>query len=232
MKDGKMRGESTKYPYNMQKPYDNRDPRLALAIPYNGSNWLGKVLDMSQGGANNPTNSAEYTKTGYYMRKFMGNATGAATYGNYLHLWVIFRYGEILLNYAEALNEYESSPSQAVYDAIIALRTRAGIEAGTNKLYGLEPNMTQAQMRKVIQNERRIEMSFEEQRYWDIRRWRIAEEVFATPLKGMTIVKTLSSTIYTEVDVLSVNFEEKRYLYPIPYSEVIKNSKMVQNPKW
>jgi hypothetical protein len=92
--------------------------------------------------------------------------------------------------------------------------------------------MTQAEMRQVIQNERRIEMTFEEQRYWDIRRWRIAEDIFQTPLKGMNIVKTLTSTTYTEVDVLKGNFEEKNYLYPIPYTEVIKNSNMVQNPKW
>jgi len=232
MKDGKMRGESSKYPYNMQKPYDNRDPRLANTILYNGSNWLGTVLATNQGGANNPTSSTEYTKTSYYMRKFMGNFTGATEYGNNYHLWVILRYTEILLDYAEALNEYESSPSQEVYDQIIALRTRAGIEAGTDKMYGLEPNMPQVEMRQVIQNERRIELAFEEQRYWDIRRWRIAEDIFKTPLKGVNIVKTLASTTYTEVDVLKANFEEKNYLYPIPYSEVIKNSNMVQNPKW
>ena len=232
MRDGKMRGKSASYPYNTQRPYDNRDPRLALAILYNGSNWLGTVLETNQGGANNPTNSAEYTKTGYYMRKFMGNFTGATEYGNSYHLWVIFRYAEILLNYAEALNEYEASPPKEVYDALILLRTRAGIDRGSDRQYGLDPNMTQEEMREVIQNERRIELAFEEHRFWDIRRWRIAEEVFKEPLKGMSIVKTLSSTIYTEVDVLDVRFEEKRYLYPIPYSEVIKNSNMVQNPKW
>ncbi len=232
MKDGKIRGESATYPYNAQNPYVNRDPRLGYTILYNGANWLGKVLDTSQGGAHNPTSAAEYTKTSYYMRKFMGNFASATEYSNNYHLWVMFRYAEILLNYAEAENEYLPAPSKDVYDAIIALRKRVGIEAGKDKLYGLKPNMTRIEMRKVIQNERRIEMAFEEQRYWDIRRWRIAEEVFNTPLKGMAIVKSLGSTTYTEVDVLKINFEEKRYLYPIPYAEVIKNGKMVQNPKW
>ena len=232
MRDGKLRGESERYPYNTQTPYVNRDPRLTLNILHNGSNWLGRVLETNQGGANNPTSSAEYTKTSYYMRKFMGNFTGQPIYADTWHLWVMFRYAEILLNYAEALNEYELAPSQEVYNVIIAIRTRAGIEAGTNRLYGLEPGMTREEMRIIIQNERRIEMAFEEQRYWDIRRWRIAEEVFKTPLRGMSIVKTFTSTVYTEVDVLNVNFEEKRYLYPIPYSEVIMNSNMVQNPKW
>ncbi len=232
MKDGKPRGESTLYPYNSQKPYDNRDPRLALTVLYNGANWLGRVLETYRGGANNPTSSAEYTKTSYYMRKFMGNFVSATEYSNNYHLWVIFRYAEILLNYAEAENEYLSAPSQDVYNSIILLRKRAGIAAGTDKLYGLKANMTKEEMRAVIQNERRIEMAFEQQRFWDIRRWRIAENVFSTPLKGMSIVKTLSGLTYTEVDVLSANFDEKRYLFPIPYSEVIKNRNMVQNPKW
>jgi hypothetical protein len=232
MRDGKMMGESERYPYNGQRPYDNRDPRLGQTIIYHGATWLGKVMETNLGGANNPSSSAEYTKTGYYMKKFMGNFGGASQYSDHYTLWVILRYGEVLLNYAEALNEFETSPSQEVYNTIITLRTRAGIDAGTDRMYGLTPNMSKEEMRKVIQNERRIELAFEESRYWDIRRWRIAEEVFSAPLKGMNIVKTLSTTIYTEVDVLKVNFEEKRYLYPIPYSEVIKNKNMVQNPKW
>ena len=232
MKDGKPKGESTLYPYNPQKPYDNRDPRLALTVLYNGSNWLGHVLETYRGGGNNPTGAAEYTTTSYYMRKFMGNFSLSIEYSNNYHLWVIFRYAEILLNYAEAQNEYLASPTPDVYNAIIPLRKRATIAAGADKLYGLKANMTKDEMRIVIQNERRIEMAFEEQRFWDIRRWRLAEDLFKTPLKGMSIVKNFTSLTYTEIDVLTANFTEKNYLFPIPYSEVIKNSNMVQNPKW
>ncbi len=154
-------------------------------------------------------------------------------YGNKIHLWVMFRYAEMLLNYAEAMNEYLSSPSQDVYDAIIALRARAGIESGNDESpYGLKKNMTQAEMREVIQNERRIEMAFEEQRYWDIRRWRIAEEIFKNPLEGLEIRVKGNTTSFNEVDVLSTTFDVKRYLYPIPYNEVVKNDNMIQNPKW
>ena len=91
----------------------------------------------------------------------------------------MYRYGEVLLNYAEALNEYQSAPSQDVYDAIIALRKRAGIDGDDNYGLGALGSINKTDMRKIIQNERRVEMAFEEQRYWDIRRWRIAEEVFA-----------------------------------------------------
>ena len=119
-----------------------------------------------------------------------------------------------------------------MYDCIVSLRARAGIEAGNNGLYGLEEGMTKEQMRDVIRNERRIEMAFEEHRYWDIRRWRIAEEVFASPLRGCQVLNSAGSISISEIDVLDVDFEPYRYYYPIPYSEVIKNSNMVQNPKW
>ena len=78
----------------------------------------------------------------------MGKFGEESQYGNKIHLWVMFRYAEMLLNYAEAMNEYLSSPSQDVYDAIIALRARAGIESGNDESpYGLKKNMTQAEMR-------------------------------------------------------------------------------------
>lgn len=149
-----------------------------------------------------------------------------------LHLWVMYRYGEVLLNYAEALNEYQSAPSQDVYDAIIALRKRAGIDEDDNYGLGALGSINKTDMRKIIQNERRIEMAFEEQRYWDIRRWRIAEEVFEKPLEGLNIQISGAVTTYYKINVLSTTFNVKRYFYPIPYSEVIKNKNMVQNPNW
>ena len=170
MLDGKPIGQSDKYAYNVNSQYDNRDPRLDYTIIHNGSRWLTKEIATYQGGANNPTSSALYTRTSYYMKKFMGSCESTSDYQSTLHLWVTLRYAEVLLNYAEALNEYLDAPTNDVYDCIVSLRARAGIEAGNNGLYGLEEGMTKEQMRDVIRNERRIEMAFEEQRYWDIRR--------------------------------------------------------------
>lgn len=232
MKDGYfINEEGSAYEYDPQHPYDNRDPRLEYTIIHNGTNWLNNTMQTWQGGANDPLGSS-YSLTSYYMRKFMGNFESGSEYQATLHNWVMFRYAEILLNFAEAENEYLSSPSQDVYDAIIALRKRAGIEAGNDNLYGLRDDMSQADMRKVIQNERRIELAFEEHRYWDIRRWRLAEMIYAQPVKGMFITTSLTGTTYIPQDVLTVDWDNKRYLYPIPYSEVIKNKNMVQNPNW
>lgn len=231
MKDGKARGKSTKYVYDSQNPYVNRDPRFELQILHNGSKWLGTNLQTYQGGINNPTSSADYSTTSYYMCKFMEDYSNKTEYASTQHQWVILRYAEILLNYAEAANEYYG-PTADVYDAIIQLRKRAGIEPGDDNLYGLDANMTRDQMREVIHNERRIEMAFEGQRYFDIRRWREAEKIYRQPLHGMRIQDNGVQATYSVINVLTVNWENRRYLYPIPYDEVNKNDNMVQNPNW
>jgi hypothetical protein len=99
--------------------------------------------------------------------------------------------------------------------------------------YGLKAGMTKDEMRIVIQNERRTEFAFEESRYWDIRRWKIAETVMNQPRTGVSIVKVGSSLNYNPINVLTTKFESpKMYLYPIPYDEVQKNPNMKQNPGW
>ena len=93
--------------------------------------------------------------------------------------------------------------------------------------------MTQTEMRTAIQNERRIELAFEESRYWDIRRWKIAETVMNQPQTGVSINKTGSSLTYNYINALTTKFQSpKMYLYPIPYDEVLKNPNMKQNPGW
>ncbi|MDD4992851.1 MAG: RagB/SusD family nutrient uptake outer membrane protein [Paludibacter sp.] len=232
MKDGKAIGDPTsKYTYSINKMYTNRDSRLDLTVLHNGSNWLSTSLQTFNGGINNPAGALQKTKTSYYLRKFMGLFESKTTYVEQLHNWVMFRYAEILLNYAEAKNEYEG-PSNDVYQVLKNIRKRAKIEAGTDGMYGLKSGMIKEEMRAAIQNERRIEMAFEEQRYWDIRRWRIAEDIFKKPLQGLSITKDGTTLNYNIITVATTNFETKRYLYPIPYSEVVKNSKMIQNPNW
>lgn len=222
--------------YSPLNPYAHRDPRLKNTIFYNGALWLNRPVETFDGGQDKPGGTLQQTKTGYYMRKFMGyfeSVSGATIYSSTIHDFVYFRYAEILLNYAEATNEF-SGPSVDVYNVIYQLRKRAGITAGTNANYGLAAGLTQDQMRTVIQNERHVELAFEEQRYFDIRRWKIAAQVFATPLRGVDIQKSSSGQItYNYGPVLTPVFRNPQmYLYPIPYNEVIKNPQMVQNPQW
>lgn len=233
MKDGKPRGESV-YAYDPQHPYDNRDPRLESIVLHQGSQWLATLLDTYQGGANNPSGSGRYNQTSYYMCKFMNDFKTANEYGSHNELWIYLRFAEVLLNFAEAANESDKRNEYMddIINYLIPIRYRAGIEPGSDKRYGLDPTMTREQMREVIHNERRCEMAFEEQRYYDIRRWREAEQIFKKPLQGMQVVKGTSQVVYTPIDILKVEWSDKMYLYPIPYTEVNKNRNMVQNPNW
>ena len=224
--------------YDPNNPYTNRDPRLSLTVFHNGSQWLDRAVQTYDGGADKPGGSVQQTKTSYYMRKFMGAfeivSSNPPSYSGVYHDWIYYRYAMILLNFAEATNEY-SGPSTAVYNVLYQLRQRAGIFPGPNNTYGLPQGMTQTQMRTAIQNERRIEMAFEEQRFWDIRRWKIAAQVYNTqPLQGTDLQLSSSGELfYNPISVLTTVFRDPQmYLYPIPYSEVVKNNNMVQNPQW
>lgn len=218
--------------YNSNDPYKDRDPRLTMSILYNGARWLNTELQTFEGGQNRPGGVEPGTKTSYYMRKFMGNFENATQYSNTSHDWIILRYTEVLLNFAEAENEYNGATGE-VYQVLKDLRGRAGIEAGVDGMYGLKEGMNPEQMRAIIRNERRIELAFEEHRFWDIRRWKIAQQVYGNALHGMSIIKDGPAFNYNEVEVFKPVFiAPKMYFYPIPYDEVVKNDNMVQNPGW
>ena len=224
-------GYLTSDPYSVLSAV-KRDPRFDATIFYNGSTWLKSTVQTYEGGQSKPNSTLQQTVSGFYMRKFMGKFEDANTYSNHSADWVVMRYAEILLEYAEARNEVEATPQADVYDQLYALRARAGIEPGAGGTYGLTPGMTQAEMRAVIQNEWRIEFAFEEHRYFDIRRWKIAETVMDQPRTGVSIVKNGNFYTYNPITILTTVFDEKQYLYPIPYNEVAKNPNMKQNPGW
>jgi hypothetical protein len=216
--------------YDPQHPYKNRDPRLQYTVFYNGSMWLKRKVETFEGGLDKPNDGERQTRTGYYMRKFLFDYSNVATIGSKNHLFPIFRYAGILFDYAEASNEI--GQTGIAYDQLKKIRKRAGIEAGPNGMYGLKPNMTQDEMRKAIRLERRIEMAFEQQRYWDVRRWKIADQAFNKTLHGIKIKKTGSSLSYQEIPVDKIIFKDKMYRYPIPHKEVAGNPVIKQNPKW
>ena len=232
MLDGKAIGDpASAYSYNINDQFTNRDPRLAYTILHDGSQWLNTTVQTFVGGKDNPNTAIQKTKTSYYMRKFMGHFENVSDYQDTRHNWIMFRYAEILLNFAEAENEFSGATNE-VYQILGQLRARAGIQAGADNLYGLAAGMSKEQMREAIHNERRIEMAFEEQRYWDIRRWKTAQAVYSLPVRALQIAQIGGVKNYNIITVRTTTFQESRYLYPIPYSEVVKNGLMVQNPGW
>lgn len=220
--------------YDSTNPYANRDPRLAATVFYNGLPWLNRNVQTYEGGLDKPNNPAVapvQTRTGYYLRKFLGNFATSNAYSNQNRVFPIFRYSEILLNWAEALNEV-GQPEAAVAQ-IIRIRQRAGITAGTNSRYGIKAGITQTEMRILIQNERRIELAFEEHRFWDIRRWKIAPQVLDnTSLYGMKITNNGTVSTYQTIPVANASWANPLYHMPIPYDEITKNTKLIQNEGW
>jgi len=207
--------------------YENRDPRLKSILFYNGVQWLGRAVQTYEGGLDKPNLAFKtQTKTGYYMRKFMADFASSTTYSNQSHNFPYFRFAEVLLNYAEALNEVGR-----VEDAVKQMnlvRARAGITAGTGSRYGIRIGVTQDELRELIKNERRIELSFEEHRFYDLRRWKMGSVLSGT-LKGVQL--TLDGTTLNMVnqDVANIVFQNKYYHMPIPYGEIIRNTKLIQN---
>lgn len=143
----------------------------------------------------------------------------------------MIRYAEILLNYAEAINE--AGHPELAYAKLKEIRQRAGITKGADDMYGLKPGMTKEEMRLVVQNERRIELAYEEHRFWDVRRWKIAMAVNNGYNKCMKIVTRSGVSTYTIINsIRQHNFRPEMYLFPIMQSEISKMPAMIQNPGW
>jgi hypothetical protein len=220
--------------YNPADPYANRDPRLSYTVLFNQGLRLGTNKAVSP--VNTYVGAAQdgypLTKTGYFLRKFLDENTIASTTSSTTErVFPLIRYAEILLNYAEASNE--SGDINTAYTQLIAVRKRAGINAGADNMYGLTAGMSKEDMRAVIQNERRVELAIEEHRYWDVRRWKIAENVSNKKLHGMKVTKVGNGYTYELIDIRTPVFTApKWYLWPIPQLEVNKSADLQQNPGW
>jgi hypothetical protein len=216
--------------YNAALPYSGRDPRLDLTILYNASTFKSKQVECWYGGANAaPKTNA--TRTGYYLKKHLLEAISLDpnSISTRQHTWVLFRYGEVLLNYAESMNEAygpenASTLGLTALQAVNQIRTRA-------KMPLFPAGLTKDQFRTKLRNERRVEMAFEEQRFWDIRRWKIGDTT--RDIYGMEIAKNADGTFkYTKKLIERRVYEEKMNLYPIPQAELYKNNKLQQNTGW
>lgn len=161
---------------------------------YHNSRWLRANVDVSEGGKDNnsiePTQEATRTKTGYYLKRHLAENEEDTQFGktnfhsSIVSSWPVVRYADILLMYAEAQTEYLNKAQGAsiindelVYKSIEMVRQRAGLNP-----YTLKRGMSYDQLIKLIRNERRCEFAFEESRFWDIRRWKIANDVYSKPL--------------------------------------------------
>jgi hypothetical protein len=235
-------------PAHAAAPYENRDPRFAASVLYDQALWrprpsdvkdidpVGKViirtvetapgvftpgLDTRDG----PIEDWNGGYSGYYLRKFIDPSVVheyAAAGGNQEAPWHFFRYGEILLNYAEACIGLGEEDEAKTY--LNMLRARAGM-----------PNITEtgAALVAKYQNERRIELAFEQHRYFDIRRWMIAPQAMGRNAFGIVINQPVSGPVtYTTNKIQDRAWNDKMYFLPILLDEMNRNSELVQNPMY
>ena len=236
--------------YNPSNPYVKRDPRFNYSIIFNGSRYQSNanvqdfVWTFTGTGSNGDAFSSG-GNTGYFCRKMCDSTITNNVGAGPNRSWPLMRYAEILLNYAEAINE--TGRTDLAYPKIIELRARAGIQPGSDNNYGLKPGMTQTEMRSIIQNERRIELAFEDQRWHDIRRWKIAMTLYNGGPNGFNRVMHpirvgstgslstgvgLTFTYQIENNIRQHVFRPEMYLLPLMDEEIRKMPSMIQNPGW
>ncbi len=259
--DGKTIDKSSLY--DVGKPFANRDPRLNATIVTPGDTFLGyvfqnhpdstlvfstkdnkKVANKDNKGPANPFASF----TGYLWKKGIDDSQLANI--NKVDLdQIVLRYAEILLIYAEAKIELNQI-DQSVLDAINTVRARGyGVAPGATGSYPAVTTTAQAELRKIMRRERRIELAFEGRRYLDLLRWKLIDKVFSKPMYGIPINKAdypyPGTPVFDNDDIPSYEafaskltvidkrvFDPKYYLWPVPYNELALNSGLGQNPGW
>jgi hypothetical protein len=268
MKDGKKIGESTRYPYDSQLYYKNRDPRFDKTIAYNGSTWTlngvpYRFWTYLEGTTATPllpppTPAIRVTTTtGFYLRKAIDPAVAAGNAQYSGTDWMEIRFTEVLLNLAEAaagVNKLDEA-----YTELKAIRARAGIEAGTDGLYGLKAGMSRKEMIEAVLYERQIELAFEGKRYWDMRRHKLFETVLnGTRRTGVTITFKPSPTMTAaqfqlQRDAMNlddayknyftiaskildtryaINWKPEYYFFALPLAAIDNNPKLEQTKGW
>ena len=239
--------------YDPKNPYANRDPRLEDDILFNGT--IFRKAEIITGTYPNDKNETDdninsistSTRTGYYLKKLLRDDVSplSSSLIEQQHIYPRIRYTEIFLAYAEAANDAwgpKADPTGVgftAYDVIKAIRSRAGL--ATNE-YGLplsegdvyleECAGDKGKMTNLIRNERRIELCFENKRFWDLRRWQMP---LNETVKGVKIDRNEETGVltYTVIDVEERKYDSTYQWYgPIPKGEVLKWSNLVQNKGW
>ena len=219
--------------FDITKPYEGRDPRFARAILANGMAFKGSAIETFVGGRDySATRSDLGTCTGYYLRRYIQESTSfvpEATVSN-KHQWIVYRYAEALLSYAEAANEYFQDPSStdgtltlSAADAINQVRANAGMPDVEATAYSA--------FQEAVRREWRVEFAFEDHRFWDVRRWNIGQATQGQ-IDGVKIVRSAAGLDYSRFTVETRTWASRMNLYPIPQSETFANPNLTQNTGW
>ncbi len=208
--------------YDPNHPYLHREERFYESIVYDGSVWRGDTIWMRSGGLYAPNPSKQY-RTGYFLRKGIDPNVTQANWNLDGSNDIYFRYAGVLLGYAEAKIEL-GQIDQSVYDAIDQVRERAQLPS-IEQSYG-STGLNQEQMRTIVRSERRVELAFENRRYWDLIRWETADSVLNQPAYGINITQENGQWVYNKFIVHTREFFQKNYLFPMYRPWIDQNPKI------
>ncbi len=204
--------------YDPKNPYLNRDPRFYASILYDGCIFQDHEVETFDGGIDSPLSSVvpwNATMTGYYLYKFIDpyKSVNLRTEDKSTNPWTYFRYGEILLNYAEA--KFELGDEDVARKYVNLVRARVNMPP---------VNASGIDLRNKIRHERRIELAFEGHRFFDVRRWEILEEVSTKQILGMQIRKATNGEKSYDIKVVApVAYYDQHLKLPIPRTEIDKS---------
>lgn len=235
--------------YSEEDPYAltgkrKREARFYATVLHNDASFKNAKVESFVGGKDGLYATSTATKTGYYLRKYLSSGIALEKNDKIYRSWILFRYAEIILNYAEARNEVLDSPAddKLLHDLLNLIRNRAELRPFTSKTSYIKDK---AEMREYIKLERRKELAMEEHRFWDLRRWK-EETTLKAPVHGMRIQRVEDGVdaennpvykfTYEKFKVEDRYFDTKFYWYPIPRAEILKyKSKGIevkQNEGW
>lgn len=233
--------DAVKSGYNESSMYLGRDPRFYMTILYNGASFKTTKVETFEGGKDLPgvgrATIENSTRTGYYLRKWVSSKANLVPGSNTndLHYAAVFRQAELYLNFAEAANEAvgPTTPVNGLTakDALAEVRKRAGIAASGTDDYLNEMSTSASNFRTLIKNERRIELSFEGNRFYDLRRWKDPLNATIQKIK-ITPTAVVGTFTYERINLLQLAFDNTRYYIPLPKTELNKASNLTQNEGW
>ena len=220
--------------YDPRHPYENREKRFYQSILYDGSMWQGEEI-ITRVGVGSPneidtSSSSDVSNTGYYARKTLDESVNGADnlqMSNGMANYIFFRYADVMLMYAEAL--LETGDKGGAIEWLDKVRTRGDNMPSIAETY--RNGITENQLREVLRRDRRIELAFEDKRYWDIIRWKICDGpdgVMNRPVGGMKIEDTDGDGVweYNYHEVCRRTFLPRMYHQPIPQYALDKNPVM------
>ncbi len=228
----------------------NREPRFYASLGFDGGIWYGQgheddskaddllYVSAKYGEPCAAQNAMRYSVTGYWAKKlvyFKNDVSKTSGYDPTRYPWPEIRLANLYLLYAEAANEANNGPTEDAFKYINEVRERAGLEdvkTAWSTYTNRSDYETYAGFQRIVRRERLIELAFEGQRYWDIRRWKEATTEFNKPVTGWDLEQEDADSYYRQKTIFNQSFSSRDYFWPVPETELFSNKNLIQFPGW